>query len=106
MRTPCVVAATVYTDRGFTIPDLVGENKCRGGGAGVRGQQLGGILVGHVFLELGDCPAHEDNADGVSVPGDVIIPPRTQLVAGLPLAAGEGGAAHRGVVVIASALDM
>ena len=97
-----------YTDRGqrFTIPDLVGENECRGGGAGVRGQQLGGILVGNVFLELGDCPAHEDDADGVSVPGDVVIPPRTQLVAGLPLAAGEGGAAHPGVLVLASASVM
>ena len=72
----------------------------------MRGQQLGGILVGNVFLELRDCPAHEDDADGVSVPGDVVIPPRTQLVAGLPLAAGEGGAAHPGVLVLASASDM
>ena len=83
---------------------MVGENECRGGGAGVRGQQLSGILVGNMFLDLSDCPAHEDDANGVGVPGDMIVPPRTQLVAGLPLATGEGGAAHRGVLAHASAI--
>ena len=57
-----------------------------------------------MFLDLSDCPAHEDDANGVGVPGDMIVPPRTQLVAGLPLATGEGGAAHRGVLAHASAI--